>query len=374
MITLKKTNISLNEQRLNYPTLGQLIVLTTSLDGFSITEAICYQKKLVISAKFYPQNKYDYKVIYVVIDLDKKNTHYYHESDGINPQFFVSPTGKYYVSIDVYHPDKDLGIMLPLFDRENITYPKPKRPIVGDFKGICHDFSIFHYVDLFTEKKPDKLIAVEFKNDDIKKTYTNKIPFPKHNKLFIDSLNNQIHLLAYVDKGWLHRQVDEMGNVLQSRNINTGKRFYLTCVLNLSFTYTSSILNIDEKGKFYLINISPEGKIEQNLLFDMERLIYSIWEPIKVAAETFVMRFTDEIGNGWITIQNNQVIEAFSQETVGCYINLHTKEVFKLSTKELIISEIVKTKDANYTVVFYGKEEDNHSKNKELIILNRNID
>ena len=187
-------------------------------------------------------------------------------------------------------------------------------------------------------------------------------------------MNNQIHLLACVDNGWLHRQIDEMGSDLQSRNINIGKRFYLTCVLNLSFTYTSSILGIDEKGKFYLINISPEGKIEQNLLFDMERLIYSIWEPIKVAAETFVIRFTDEIGNGWITIQNNQVIEAFSQETVGCYINLHTKEVFKLSTKELIISEIVKTKDANYTVVFYGKEEDNHSKNKELIILNRNID
>lgn len=373
MITLKKTNIALNEQYLDYPTLGQLIVLT-SLDGFSTTRATCYQEKLVIAANFYPQNGDDYKVIYVVIELDKKNTHYYYESDGILPHFFVSPTGKDYVSITVYHPDKDLEIMLPLFDRENITYPKPKRPIVGDFKGIYHDFSIFHYVDIFSETKPDKLIAVAFKNDDIKKTYTNKIPLPKHNKLFIDSLNNQIHLLAWVDNGWLHRQVDEMGSVLQSRNINTGKLFYLTCVLNLSFSNTSSLLNIDEKGKFYLINVSPKGKIEQNLLLDMERQIYSIWEPIKIAAETFVMRFTDEIGNGWITIQNNQVIEAFSQETVGCYINLYSKEVFKLSTKELIISEIVKTKDANYTVVFYGKEEDNNTKNKELIILNRNID
>lgn len=69
----------------------------------------------------------------------------------------------------MYHPDKDLDIILPLFDRENLTYPKPKRPIVGNFMGICHNFSIFHNVDIFSDTKPDKLIAVEFKNDDIKK-------------------------------------------------------------------------------------------------------------------------------------------------------------------------------------------------------------
>jgi hypothetical protein len=372
VITLKKANMSLNEKHIDFPTLGLLTVLTT-LDGFDIKDAIYCQEKLVISAYFYHKNEMSYNVIYIVIDLDKKSIHYYHELDGILPQFFVSPTGKNYVSITVYHPDKDLDIILPLFDRENLTYPKPKRPIVGNFMGICHNFSIFHNVDIFSDTKPDKLIAVEFKNDDIKKTYTNKIPFPKDNTLFIDSLNNQIHLIAYVDNVWLHRQIDEMGRELQSRNINIGKRFSLICVLNLSFIYTSNILGIDEKGKFYLISVSPEEKIEQNLLFDIERQIYSIWEPVKIAAETFVIRFTNEIGNGWITIQNNQVIEAFSQETVGCYINLHTKEVFKLSTKKLIISDIVKIKDHNYTVVFYGEEE-RHANNKELIILNRNID
>ncbi|MWP47839.1 hypothetical protein [Gilliamella sp. Pas-s27] len=372
MITLKKANIALNEQHIDFPTLGPLTVLAT-LDGFDIKGAIYCQEKLVISANFYHKNGMSYNVIYIVIDLDKKSINYYHELDGILPEFFVSPTGKDYVSITVYHPDKDLNIMLPLFDRENLTYPKPKRPILGDFIGTCHNFCIFHDVDIFSATKPDKLIAVEFKNDDIKKTYINKIPFPKYNKLFIDSLNNQIHLIAYVDNVWLHRQIDEIGRNLQSRNINIGKRFFLMSVLNLSFTYTSNILGIDEKGKFYLISVSPEGKIEQNLLLDMERQIYSIWEPIKIAAETFVIRFIDELGNGWITIQNNQVIEAFSQETVGCYINLYTKEIFKLSTKELIISEIVKTKDDNYTVVFYGKENCIKAKNKELIILNRNI-
>lgn len=124
-------------------------------------------------------------------------------------------------------------------------------------------------------------------------------------------MNNQIHLIAYVDNVWLHRQIDEMGRELQSRNINIGKRSSIICVLNLSFTYTSNILGIDEKGKFYLINVSPEGKIEQNLLFDIERQICFIWEPIKIAAETFVIRFTYELGNGWITIQNNTIAEIF---------------------------------------------------------------
>lgn len=50
---------------------------------------------------------------------------------------------------------------------------------LGDYIGIYHDFAIFKYVDIFSDKQLDKLIAVEFKNGELKKKLYRKNSFPK---------------------------------------------------------------------------------------------------------------------------------------------------------------------------------------------------
>ena len=83
------------------------------------------------------------------------------------------------------------------------------------------------------------------RNDKIKKKHNIKVPLPRNNKVFIE--NNEIHLLSTYGNVWLHRQIDELGNLKRERKIKPSQDYFWQ-ILSVSFTKNSYIL-CEENGK-----------------------------------------------------------------------------------------------------------------------------
>ncbi len=231
--TIKKTNF------------GTITTLLTEV-GVYAKDSIPFDGKTLMTNYVYNINE-TYNLIYTIIDIDG-NVESFVEDDGILPTLFSSPNGENYVSVVPYHPDKELEISIPVFNRDNIETTKGNRPFVGKFIGISNQFSIFYDVDIWSDTKPDKMLAIEFKNDLIKKKHNIKVPLPRNNKIFIE--NNEIHLLSKDGNSWLHRQIDEKGNKIRQREIETNRKFFRE-ILKLSFDEISYLLT-QEKGKIII--------------------------------------------------------------------------------------------------------------------------
>lgn len=344
---------------------GTLTTLIAEIQ-ISAKESISFGGKTLMSNYVYKENE-TYNLIYTIIDTNG-NIEHFAEDDGILPRLFLSPNGENYVSIVPYHPDKVLEISIPVFNRENIELPKGNRPFVGEFIGISNQFSIFYGVDIWSDTKPDKILAIEFNKELIKKKHNIKVPLPRNNKIFIE--NNEIHLLSKNGNTWLHRQIDEKGNEIRQRNLDTNQKFFRQ-ILNLSFNKNSYLL-AQEKGKIIIEKIDENGKSLSIELIDITDPFFNTWQPVKISENTFVTQFNGEFGNGWFTTKNDQLLEIFYSKDQKGYKNLLTNEVLEMERENLAISSINKTNESSYAVVFYPIT-DRQSKNKELIILNREI-
>jgi hypothetical protein len=351
--TIKKTN------------LGTLTTLLTEV-GVSAKDSISFGGKILITDYVYKKNK-TYNLVYTIIDTEG-NTESFVEDDGILPTLFLSPNGENYVSVVPYHPDKELEISIPVFNRENIEQPKGNKPFLGNFIGISNQFSIFHDVDIWSNTKPDKILAIEFKKDAIIKKHNIKVHLPRNNKVFIES--NQIHLLSTDGNNWLHRQIDELGNLKRERKIKSNQEYFWQ-ILSLSFTENSYIL-CEENGKITVEIISYNNNCETVELTNIGDEFFNTWQPIKISDDIFVTRFNGEFGNGWLSTKKDQLLEIFYSKGEKGYKNLLTNEVLEMDRENLIISSISKTNENSYAIVFYPMTE-KQDHNKELIILNREI-
>jgi hypothetical protein len=342
--------------------------LTTLVADIGVSEhgAINYANKTLLANYVYTGDG-TYKLVYTLMNSEGKHEDYV-EDDGVLPTLFLSPENEAYVSVVPYHPDKELEISLPVFNREKTDLPKGNRPFVGKFVGTTKSFSIFYDVDIWSDTKPDKLLAIEFKNNAIKKKHNIKIPLPRNNKIYI--ANSEIHLLAKDKKGWLHRQIDESGKTIRERLIQSNQAYFWQ-ILSLSFEKESYIL-CENEGKISIEIIFTNGKCESKELADINDEFYNTWKPEKIAENTCVTRFNGEFGNGWFTIKNDQLLELFYDKGEKGYKNLLTNEVLPMKNENLAISSINKTTDNAYSVIFYPCT-DRETKNKELIILNRKI-
>lgn len=342
--------------------LGTITILTTE-NEVSAKESISFSGKSLITSYVYKKHS-TYNLIYTLVDTEG-NAQSYVEDDGILPILFLSPNQENYVSITPYHPDKELEISIPIFNRDNIELPKGNRPFVGDFIGISNQYSIFFNADLWSDTKPDKLLSIEFKNGLIKKKHNIKIEFPRENKIFI--FDNEIHLLSNDGSNWLHRQIDELGNEIRKRKIITKNR-YFTEIISLSFDQNSYLLT-EVKGKILIEKIDPDGKGKTIDLINITDTFYNTWRPVNIADNTFVTRFNTEFGNGWFTIKNDSLLDFYYSKDVKGYKNLLTGNILEMDYEDLIISSINKTKENCYAVVFYPNTQP-PAKSTELIVLN----
>lgn len=343
------------------------ILTTLTLDtGISAKDSIWSYNKSLLANYVYDENG-NYQLVYTIVDTDG-NEESFVEDDGILPTLFLSPQQTNYVSIIPYNPDKELEISIPIFNRENTELSKGNRPFLGNFIGTTEHYSLFYDVDIWSDSKPDKMLAIEFKNGVIKKKHNKKISLPRNNKPFIS--DNEIHLLATDNSGWLHRQIDEKGNIIRERVINPTQK-YFNEILNLSFEKESYIL-CEKKGKISVEAISCSGQCSNKPLIDIKDMLYNTWKPEQIAANTYTIRFNTEFGNGWFTIKNDELLEFFYSKDVKGYKNLLTDEVIQMENEDLIISSINKTAEGAYSVVFYSNTK-HPIKNKKLVILNRKI-
>jgi hypothetical protein len=344
-------------------------IITRLIADAGITDHgnIEWNGKTVLANYFYKKDG-TYELVYSIIDLDGKVKGNYLENNGILPTLFKSPGNELYVSVIPYDPDKELEISIPLLNRALIQESKRNRPFSGKYIGNINQSSIFHDVDIFSDKKQDKLLNIEFKNGTIKKKHNIKIDFPKDNKIFTG--NNEIHLLANDKSIYIHRQIDEFGKEIKKREIKFDN---LWCreILSLTFDGNSRLISSDG-GKIILFEVDGNGKYKSKKLLDIEDEIYNTWKPIEIGNNTFVIQFNTEFGNGWFVINGNELAEFYYGKGKKGYKNLLTGKVIDMGNNNLIISGINKTESNNYAVIFYDNVK-SEKPNKEIIILNKRI-
>lgn len=344
---------------------GVITTLFTEVE-VSAKDSISFGTQSLLTNYIYKENE-SYNLVYTVVGTDGTIESFV-EDDGILPTQFLNPDGENYISLVPYHPDKELEISIPVFNRENVDAPKGNRPFVGEFIGVSNQFSLFYDVDFWSDTKPDKMLAIEFKNGVVKKKHNINVQLPRDNKIFIE--NNEIHLLTKEGNSWVHRQIDEKGNEIKQRRFKTISKLFLQ-ILSLSFDKSSYLL-AQEKGKISIEMVDENGENARIDLIDIKDPFFNTWRPVKIAEDTFVTRFNGEFGNGWFTTKNDLLLEIFYSKGEKGYKNLLTEEVMELKWDNLVISSINKTQDNSYTVVFYPMTE-GPDKNRELIILNRKV-
>ncbi|MDR2284806.1 MAG: hypothetical protein LBE37_16445 [Sphingobacterium sp.] len=352
--TVEKTNV------------GVITTLLTEVE-ISAKDSISFGTQSLLTNYVYKENE-SYNLVYTAVSIDGSIESFV-EEDGILPTQFLNPDGENYISLVPYHPDKELEISIPVFNRENIDLPKGNRPFVGEFIGVSNQFSIFYDIDFWSDTKPDKMLAIEFKNGELKKKHNIKVQLPRNNKIFIE--NNEIHLLTKEGNSWLHRQIDEKGNEIRQRRFKTSSKSILQ-TLSLSFDKSSYLL-VQDKGKISMEIVYENGENSRMDLIDIKDPFFNTWRPTKIAEDTFVTRFNGEFGNGWFTTKNDVLLEIFYSKGEKGYKNLLTEEVLELKRNNLVISSINKTQDNSYAVVLYPMTE-GRDKNRELMVLNRGIE
>lgn len=344
---------------------GVLTTLTVK-NEVSIKKSISYKGNTLLANYVYDADG-GYNLVYTIINAAGE-AESFKEDDGILPTLFLSPDLENYVSVIPYHPDKELEISIPLFNRENTDLPKGNRPFTGDFIGVFNKFSIFYDVDIWDDKKPDKLLAIEFKNGVLKKKHNKKVPLPRNNNIYINA--NEIHLLSSSGNTWLHRQIDEKGKEIRRRELQASTNFYRE-IISLSFESNSYVL-YEKKGKISIETITADNVCISKAIIDIKDEFFNTWQPEQISDNTCVIRFNTEFGNGWLTMQKDEILEFFYSKGTKGYKNLISGEVLELEEPNLIISSINKTKENGYAVVFYPSV-DRKEKNKKILIFQKTV-
>ena len=343
---------------------GTLTSLTAEA-GIAAKESIGSDGNSLLTSYVYRQDG-TYTLVYTVVAPDGGSVSYA-EDDGILPTLFLCPQGQAHVSIVPYHPDKELEISIPVFQRDQVELPKAARPFVGNFIGATATAAIFHDTD-WSDKKPDKLLAIGFADGRISNRHGGKLPLPASNKIVANA--DGIQLLAQHEQGWLHRQVDEQGRVVRERTV-LSPAIYCLQILDLSFERTSYLL-AQEDGKIVVVTIGADGSTGVVELMDFTDEFYNTWMPVDIGGGVRVTRFNDEFGNGWLTTRGDQLLEFFHGKDEAGYRNLLTGELIPMPQADLVISSVNKTGELAYAVVLYPMAEDD-GKNNQLLILNRSV-
>ncbi|OBV38709.1 hypothetical protein ASR47_100725 [Janthinobacterium psychrotolerans] len=341
---------------------GTLTTLTVDT-SLSAKDSIASGETSLLTNYVYREDG-SYQLVYTVVSRDGQADHFA-EDDGILPALFLSPRRQAWVSIVPYHPDKELEISLPVFQREQVDLPKGTRPFVGDFIGSTETASIFHAAD-WSDTKPDKLLVMHFEDDLLQKKSNLKLSLPGNNKVAITG--STIQLLAHVDDDRLHREIDAQGNELRRRSI-AANGIYGLQILTLSFDGDSCLL-AQHAGQLVIVKIDMAGNSEIINLIAFEDEFFNTWRPEPIGGDTLVTRFNCEFGNGWLTTRKNQLIELYYSKDAGGYRNLLNGEVLELPHDKLVISSLNRTAPGAYAVVLYPMAGDDDDV-RQLLILNR---
>jgi hypothetical protein len=343
-----------------------LTTLKTGI-GFSGGKSIDHEGQTLLATKVYKENE-SYDVIYALIGVKGEAEGFFHEREGIMPTLFKSPQGVPFASVQPYHPDKDLEISLPLFGREQFETPKPGRPFLGDYVGVAGAFAVFHDEDIWSDKKPDKLLLIEFSGGKIKKKHNVKLDPPRGNKAFADG--EGIHLIARDEEKnvFVHRLLDEKGKEKKVRRIASGEHWFRQA-WSLSFE-KDSLLITSEEGRIRLLTITPAGEVRARDLCDVGFEISHMYQAVRLSEDCFAALFNGESGNGWFIVEGGELKEAFVGTDEPGFRELRSGAFLDFGRNDLMLDSINRT-DGGYAIVLEPttKAEDR----SVLFVLNRAI-
>ena len=315
----------------------------------------------ILVAHLYNKNE-TYKVVYILVNANGEVADVLHETAGIQPTLFFSPTGDLWTSVSPYHPDKEGEVSIPFYHRTNFPEPKNNRQFAGKYVGTTDTAALLHDTDLFSDTRPDKLLRIDFKNGKLKAKKNLKIPMPKGNKIIIDG--NTIHLYRFEGKNSiLYRTLDENANVANEQKIifsnNTYTHFQVLKVTHREIHYFALSKMFAYIGTLTLDGLASEEAFPTNIE------MYNLFTPIKINDSTFAISFNWQEGNGWAIVQNARLRNFFVRCETG-YQCLMTNEILPLPG-ELILSAISALNENMYSIVFYP----NTDRKQNVYVLNK---
>lgn len=232
------------------------------------------------------------------------------EEGGYLPSPFEGPEQSVWVRM-TSNDSPNREVILPWGDRTGWKEPKTIRSLGWDHLGFANGHAVFHYADSFSAKAEDKIMSVTWdKKGAPKAGKFLKIPMPKGNEMLY-SPTGELHGIKfdYENQHICQRQFALDGTVLQERTLQADPMGMLPA--KLSFEEESWVYMWDPNSIYYT-SISPDGKIEKQLLYrneETDHFFYNIWKPVPLGKDRFAIQFTHGKGNGWMIAEKGTVVE-----------------------------------------------------------------
>lgn len=334
----------------------------------SLTEAVSGEKdQLFVTFHAYKATG-GYDILYAVVDSNGNIVKVMHETAGMLPSVFHAPDGALWLSVTPYHPDKELETFLPVSGRDNVTPLKPGRPFAGKFIGTIGQQVLSWMDEVFSDKKPDKLLVLNFENGQVKKKKEIKVDMPQRNKAIV--ANDKTYLLCRHADGLLLRTMDTAGKILSSAQLTLRPAQFE--FLSVSSNDTIRLFYTGKGGAAGICEISADGTMNSIPLLETGLDFYSTWPATALGNNSFLIRFTHEKGNGWILIREQRVVECFLQNKAdGLYTDLVSNAVIRVRNKAAVLADAAMQDNSVYALVF--RPNSNEGGPGEIIILQRSM-
>ena len=284
-------------------------------------EDCCYDEArdhFVIAVKYYRGQNYfiDYIVCSREWQIVKKVT----ETRGVNPRFVLAPDKSVWVGMSATRTKKDGEIVLPLYERERVTKEIVKSDL-GTNSGFFWNGSYWGYVsDVWSEKKPDKLLQYEFDKKNLFKNrkawklegFRNAEPFVQGDELYLCQQNWAEWTVSVY-------QVLEPGvteAVMKPAIIGEFTWCYLVQVKEDACEFIGF-----QKNEVHRLRIDKSGSVlEQKHIHTMDdTCFYSIMDLQVLREGRVVVSYVCENQCGTIEIEQNSVRDVFKKKNDTLY-------------------------------------------------------
>ncbi|MEM9411203.1 MAG: hypothetical protein AAGA30_08825 [Planctomycetota bacterium] len=344
-------------------------VLTTIRHEMGITcsSQIAGTADTFFASKLYGANE-TYVVAYIRVNGEGRLVSALQEDLGVLPDLFYGEDGEIWCRLTTdTTSEKELEIIVPILERSHYSKPKGRRPFAGTCAGRLGEFAIFHDVDIFSTKKPDKLLKVQFKKGK-PVAKLGKLPLPSHNKVFFDPRHG-IQLIAF-DKdqnSFIQRVCDIDGAIDATRSVPAAD-VNLFETLEIGFDSDSRLI-LCRSGEISIGILSSKGDLTEKLLIELPSSIYSTWTPVAVGNGRSLMRFTFEKGNGWLIVKGQKLLDCLIHDGCQGYRSLINNRRIEIPCNDLVITGASSSGPDGYCVSMHPRTE--HAAAKELYILHQ---
>ncbi|MDR2221727.1 MAG: hypothetical protein LBE34_03195 [Flavobacteriaceae bacterium] len=343
------------------------LITTVEVPGALNFKSSCWNENGLLIANYIVDDKQatsEYKIVYSLIN-QKGEVSNVDSNEGALPILFSNSKGEPFV----YYTKGTSNDLKAIIETVNIKGEKERSQtnvdaFQGRFVGCTNESSIFYHVDIWQENEKDTITILRFDNQNKVTQKQLEIPLPKANKIFVE--NGEIHLITEMEEGWLHRQIDEEGKELKRRILDFDFPFVHEAI-SLSFQKKSYLL-CEENGEIGVVEIEINGDCLYADLFNIGDEFFGTWHPQIIGEGKAAVQFTTEFGNGWLTIQEDELIELFYNKNKKGYKNLLTKETLEIDTNDLALGSINKVNENTFGLVFYPRKQRKETYNKVFIL------